>query len=107
MEQILEGVWVHPKGERQKALDGDKKSWPVDTPGGRYYAEWDTEAPVTREGQLIFFFQFLHRACPGTRERGDERSCWVKKIGHEQRKWLPCPKSSGYNFVAKQKLSHR
>lgn len=34
-------------------------SWPVDTPGGRYYAEWDTQAPVTREAQLLFFFQFL------------------------------------------------
>ncbi|HEY5852014.1 MAG TPA: transposase, partial [Lysobacter sp.] len=34
--------------------------WPVDTPGGRYYAELDYEAPVTREGQLIFFAQFLH-----------------------------------------------
>jgi hypothetical protein len=32
----------------------------VDTPGGRFYAEWDDETPVTREGQLIFFFQFLH-----------------------------------------------
>ena len=32
----------------------------MDTPGGRYYAEWDLDAPVTREGQLIFFAQFLH-----------------------------------------------
>jgi hypothetical protein len=32
----------------------------VDTPGGRYYAEFDLDAPVTREGQLIFFAQFLH-----------------------------------------------
>jgi hypothetical protein len=29
-------------------------------PGGRFHAEWDEQAPVTREGQLIFFFQFLH-----------------------------------------------
>src|SRR5262245_64663220 len=34
--------------------------WPVDTPGGRYFAEFDDEAPVTREGQLLFFAQFLH-----------------------------------------------
>jgi hypothetical protein len=27
----------------------------------------------------------------------------VKKFGHERRKTLPCPKSCGYNFVAKQK----
>jgi len=32
----------------------------VDTPGGRYFAEFDDEAPVTREGQLLFFAQFLH-----------------------------------------------
>src|SRR5262249_46360566 len=29
------------------------------TPGGRFYAEWEARAPVTREGQLMFFFQFL------------------------------------------------
>jgi hypothetical protein len=39
---------------------GDRKARPVDTPNGRYYADWDTNAVVTREGQLIFFFQFLH-----------------------------------------------
>lgn len=32
----------------------------MDTPGGRYHAELDYEVPVTREGQLIFFAQFLH-----------------------------------------------
>ena len=32
----------------------------MDTPGGRYYAEMDEAAPMTREGQLIFFAQFLH-----------------------------------------------
>ena len=28
-------------------------------PGGRYFAEFDDQAPVTREGQLLFFAQFL------------------------------------------------
>ena len=60
MEQISEVICIHPEGEHPKALGGGPQSWPVDTPGGRYYAEWDTQAPVTREGQLIFFFQFLH-----------------------------------------------
>ena len=32
----------------------------MDTPGGRFYAEFDDDAPVTREGQLVFFAQFLH-----------------------------------------------
>ena len=30
----------------------------VSTPGGRFYAEWDEDMPRTRDGQLIFFFQF-------------------------------------------------
>ena len=47
---------VHPAGE--SVLRGG--DWPVDTPGGRYYAEMDESAPMTREGQLIFFAQFLH-----------------------------------------------
>lgn len=34
-------------------------SWPVDTPGGRVHAEWCHDAPMTREGSLLFFFQFL------------------------------------------------
>ena len=46
----------HPVGE----VKVEQLSWPVDTPGGRYWAEFDDEAPVTREGQLIFFAQFLH-----------------------------------------------
>lgn len=50
-------------------------SWPLDTPGGRFHAEWDDQSPVTREGSLIFFFQFLEagsrweqflRGCPLT-----------------------------------------
>lgn len=60
MEQRGGVFSVHPDGESQREVDGGAKSWPLDTPGGRFYAEWDTEAPVTREGQLMFFFQFLH-----------------------------------------------
>lgn len=47
---------VHPLGE----FPLEQLPWPVDTPGGRYFAEFDDGAPVTREGQLIFFAQFLH-----------------------------------------------
>src|SRR6516225_1580501 len=40
-----------PEGERfLRALP-----WPVDTPGGRYFAEFDDEAPVTRRGAAIVF----------------------------------------------------
>ena len=51
---------THPAGELQNESGFPAGSWPLDTPGGRFFAEWDPEVPVTREGQLIFFFQFLH-----------------------------------------------
>jgi hypothetical protein len=53
LEKVLSG---HPGGEVKK----EHLPWPIDTPGGRYWAEFDDQAPVTREGQLIFFAQFLH-----------------------------------------------
>jgi hypothetical protein len=49
----------HPGGELKTVPLEALPRWPVDTPGGRFYAEWETQAPVTREGQLMFFFQFL------------------------------------------------
>lgn len=49
----------HPEGEGKERSEEGTGRWPVDTPGGRYYAELDYESPVTREGQLIFFAQFL------------------------------------------------
>ena len=50
----------HPPGEPFCAPTQAPSPWPVDTPGGRYFAEWDAASPVTKEGQLIFFAQFLH-----------------------------------------------
>jgi hypothetical protein len=50
---------AHLKGEPESLGSGAPSRWPVDTPGGRFHAEWDPQAPVTREGQLMFFFQFL------------------------------------------------
>jgi hypothetical protein len=56
MPRLESAVAVHPLGEPIL----ERLPWPVDTPGGRYWAEFDDQAPVTREGQLIFFAQFLH-----------------------------------------------
>jgi hypothetical protein len=28
--------------------------------GGRFYAEFDSDTPISREGRLVFFAQFLH-----------------------------------------------
>jgi hypothetical protein len=51
-------ICTNPADESENAPQFPPETWPLDTPGGRYYAEWDDKAPVTREGQLIFF-QFL------------------------------------------------
>ena len=73
MEAPVTLIPAHPAGEDKTAPKYPSGSWPVDTPGGRFHAEWDDQAPVTRKGQLIFFFQFLHtggrweeflRGCP-------------------------------------------
>lgn len=57
---------THPTGELtpspkfiQMPPDPPKTGWPIDTPGGRYFAELDGEAPVSVHGQLAFFAQFL------------------------------------------------
>jgi hypothetical protein len=55
-----EVVQTHPVGEHNSSGEISSKRWPLGTPGGRVFAEWHDDLPVTREGQLIFFFQFLH-----------------------------------------------
>ncbi len=59
MESIGALLKAHPEGEEVFATLQTAGSWPVDTPGGRFFAEWETQTPATREGQLMFFFQFL------------------------------------------------
>jgi hypothetical protein len=59
MSDLLTRPMAHPLGEVLKSPPAIVGAWPVDTPGGRFYAEWDDETPTTRDGQLIFFFQFL------------------------------------------------
>lgn len=59
MSALLERLSTPPEGESKMGSCGSDGAWPLDTPGGRFYVEWDTEGPTSREGQLIFFFQFL------------------------------------------------
>ena len=59
METLPALIRTHPQGESKTTPQYPSGTWPLDTPGGRFHAEWDDQAPVTREGQLIFFFQFL------------------------------------------------
>lgn len=59
MESKTVVLEAHLAGESKSLCLEALPRWPVDTPGGRFYAEWEAQAPVTREGQLMFFFQFL------------------------------------------------
>jgi hypothetical protein len=70
---------AHPTGESKMELKSGGR-WPVDTPGGRYYAEADLDAPVTREGQLIFFAQFLKA---GERRKRFFQKCPLKYTGNQ------------------------
>ena len=80
---------THPLGEPNFPAPSRTPAWPVDTPGGRYYAEFDHSTPTTREGQLIFFAQFLKagerwahflKSCPLTYS-GNRGSAIVDVIG--------------------------
>lgn len=72
-------ISVHPQGESKSTPQYPSGTWPLDTPGGRFHAEWDDQAPVTREGQLIFFFQFLQT---GGRWEEFLRECPLHYIGN-------------------------
>ncbi len=37
-------ICVNPVGESKNAPQYPPETWPLDTPGGRYYAEWDDQA---------------------------------------------------------------
>lgn len=79
-----------PRGCAQKNLK-TPASWPLDTPGGCFHAELSDQAPVTREGRLIFFFQFLQA---GARWQEFLRECPLHYVGnpgneHAAAKGLP------------------
>ena len=59
MSLLAPPVSSHPKGESTTTDIFNQDAWPVDTPGGRVFAQWAEDCPVTREGSLLFFFQFL------------------------------------------------
>ncbi len=37
-------ICVNPVGESKNAPQYPPETWPLDTPGGRYYAEWDDQS---------------------------------------------------------------
>jgi hypothetical protein len=79
MEAPMTVISDNPAGETKIPPQYPSGTWPLDTPGGRFYAEWDDHAPVTRDGQLIFFFQFLQA---GGRWEEFLRDCPLHYIGN-------------------------
>jgi hypothetical protein len=45
-----------------QSTDGQRAPWRVFTDGGIVHVDWDNEAPVTPNGQLPFFAEYLHSA---------------------------------------------
>ncbi len=72
-------ISAHPAGETRTSPQYPSGTWPLDAPGGRFHAQWDDQAPVTREGQLIFFFQFLQA---GGRWEEFLRECPLRYTGN-------------------------
>jgi len=59
MEQELARVNGHPEGDAVLAGETGAKSVTVDTFGGSVKVAWDSDAPMTPFGQMVFFVQFL------------------------------------------------
>ncbi len=53
---------LHREGEVPKPINKCKEPLVVDTHRRRFHVEWDSQAPVTPLGQLVFFSQFLAAA---------------------------------------------
>ncbi len=47
METLVAVICTNPAGESKTASKYPPGTWPLDTPGGRFYAEWDDQAPAT------------------------------------------------------------
>jgi hypothetical protein len=50
MEAPMALIPAHLPGESENTPRYPSGTWPIDTPGGRFHAEWDDQAPVTCEG---------------------------------------------------------
>ena len=55
MERQVIPLEAPVKGEDPALAVAGADRWPVDTAGGRFYAEWEYQTPVTRDSQLMFF----------------------------------------------------
>lgn len=71
---------IHPEGESKTTTQITENRWPLDTPGGRVFAEFDEDLPVTRDGPLMFFFQFLNE---GRRWSEFIADCPLQYVGNQ------------------------
>lgn len=104
MDTLSEVVAIHPTGEVKSRVQHTENSRPVDTPGGRFYAEWDTEAargavdlffPVSAGGRTLegvsaqvstdLYGQSWERGAEGDGDDIIERSEWALEVcAHER-----------------------
>jgi hypothetical protein len=59
MQVQTKSLSTDPRGKRLSTFLGPAPSWPEDAPSGRFYAEFDSDTPISRESQFVFFAQFL------------------------------------------------
>ena len=95
MQEQTESFSTHPQGERLSTHSEPAPHWPVDTPGGRFYAEFDPETPISREGQLVFFAQFLHT---GQRWERFLKNCPLTYTGNRGSKVVNPKNGDGYRL---------
>jgi len=75
MEKLAEVISVNPAGESQKAVNGAAGSWAVDTPGERFYAEWDQTSLLWLRRRCLM----RRSRCMGIGLRGRGRSLRPRK----------------------------
>ena len=60
MQEKNSFISTHPKGEsKTSSISTEDEVVSCDTFAGKIHVEWDSQAPVTPIGQLVFFIEFL------------------------------------------------
>lgn len=69
MSALLERLSTHPEGESKMGSCGGDGVWPLDTPGERFSAEWDTKnrAGASRIRLFGCFISELNSASCGSK----------------------------------------
>lgn len=87
MPPISSSNETHPGGEpaptgNKAVSDKDDEPWIVDTPGGRFRAQFTPDLPVSSLGALVFFAQFLAATGAFDRLVADTPLCYGSNRAH-------------------------